>query len=78
MVVLQYLDGVYCFMYFRFFLGALVAQYIVSARAFHLRYRGVQIQLGTTYESHVKGLSQRSAESRGFFPGTSVSSQREY
>jgi hypothetical protein len=50
---------------------------IVSARAFHLRYRGVQIQLGTTYDSHVKGLSQRSAESRGFSRGTPVSSHGE-
>ena len=32
----------------------------------------VQIQLGTTYDSHVKRVSQRSAESRGFPPGTPV------
>jgi hypothetical protein len=28
----------------------------------------VQFQLGTTYDNHVKRVSQRSAESRGFLP----------
>ncbi len=37
----------------------------------------VQFPLGTTYDSYVKRVSQRSAESRGFSPGTPVSSHRE-
>ena len=37
----------------------------------------VQFPLGTTYDSYVKIVSQRSAESRGFSPGTPVSSHRE-
>jgi hypothetical protein len=37
----------------------------------------VQFQLGTTYDSHVKKVSKRSAESRGFPPGTPVSSHKE-
>ncbi len=35
------------------------------------------ISMGTTYDSYVKRVSQRSAESRGFSPGTPVSSHRE-
>ena len=37
----------------------------------------VQFPCGTTYDSYVKRVSQRSAESRGFSPGTPVSSHRE-
>ena len=37
----------------------------------------VQFPLGTTYDSYVKRVSQRSAESRGFSPGTPVSSHKE-
>ena len=37
----------------------------------------VQFPLGTTYDSYVKRVSQSSAESRGFSPGTPVSSHRE-
>ncbi len=37
----------------------------------------VQFPLATTYDSYVKRVSQRSAESRGFSPGTPVSSHRE-
>ena len=37
----------------------------------------VQFPLGTTYDSYVKRVSQRSAESRGFSPGTPVSSHRK-
>jgi hypothetical protein len=39
---------------------------IVSARAFHLRYRGVQIQLGTTYDCHVKDLANALPKVVGF------------
>ncbi len=35
------------------------------------------IPVGTTYDSYVKRVSQRSAESRGFSPGTPVSSHKE-
>ncbi len=37
----------------------------------------IQFPLGTTYDSCVKRVSQRSAERRGFSPGTPVSSHRE-
>jgi hypothetical protein len=60
--VLQYIRG---------FGGA-----IVRARAFHLWYRGFDSRCGR-YDIHVKRVSQRSAESRGFSPGTPVSSHRE-
>ncbi len=37
----------------------------------------VQFPLGTTYDSYVRRVSHRSAESCGFSPGTPVSSHRE-
>ncbi len=48
----------------------------VRARTFHLA-TWVQFPLGKTYDSYVKRVSQRSAESRGFSPDTPVSSHRE-
>ena len=54
--------------------GAYVASVLQSSeRASFTSW--VRIQLGTT--GHVKRVSQRSAESGGFPPGTPVSSHRE-
>ena len=62
---------IYCLIAF----GASVAH--LSERAPSPLLTWVQFPLGTTYDSYVKRVSQRSAESRGFSPGTPVSSHRE-
>ena len=54
----------------------ILTQFLQSARLSPL-LTWVQFPLGTTYNSYVKRVSQRSTESRGFSPGTPVSSHRE-
>ena len=57
-------------------LGASVAHSSCRVRTFHLWYHGFDYHCGR-YDTYVKRVSQRSTESRGFSPGTPVSSHRE-
>jgi hypothetical protein len=50
---------------------------IVRASAFHLWDRWFDSRYGLMHDTYVKRVSQRSTESRGFSPGTPVSSHRE-
>ena len=50
---------------------------VVRASAFHLWDMSSILAEDFTHHTHVKRVSQRSAESRGFSPGTPVSSHRE-
>ena len=50
---------------------------VVRASAFHLWVLSSILAEDFTHHTHVKRVSQRSAESRGFSPGTPVSSHRE-
>ena len=54
--------------------GASVAHLSERAARLSPLLTWVQFPLGTSYDSYVKRVSQRSAESRGFSPGTPVSS----
>ena len=57
--------------------GASVHGAVVSVSAFHLWVVGSILYQDSSNVSHVQRVSQRSAESRGFSPGTPVSSHRE-
>jgi hypothetical protein len=74
-VVLQYLDLVYCLCVSASSQGLWWRNRLCARLSPPISWGSNPV--GTTDDSHVKGLSQRSAENRGFSPGTPVSSHGE-